>query len=632
MQKDLNSLLQETLKTFWKYAEFKPIQQESIQSVISGKDTLLLLPTGGGKSLCYQLPALVLEGTCLVISPLLALIKDQVNALKRIGIDAGFVTSEMEDIEIETVLHRCRDGYIKILYVSPERLTNPYFLQKLEEIKVSFIAVDEAHCITEWGQDFRPSYKNIKPFREHVKNVPIIALTATATKKVAQEIEEKLGLQNPNIFRKSYKRNNIQIIIDEITDKYQRIAEYLRFSNQSGIIYTRTRKEAEELSKFLLSRGITNQDFFHAGLNSSIKNAKQKKWLSSSNHVLIATNAFGMGIDKENVRFVIHFNTPASLENYYQEIGRAGRDHLSSQAILLWNDQELQSFTAILQNQIPNKNEFLKVISAIYSKYFVAEGEKLNKTFSFNLNAIQQRTQISVSKIKNILTFLNNQEIIYYNFMPGKSSLELNISLHEIEGLHPKISYFLETLIRNLTGLSSGKVYFKMSALSQKLRIDEVLLKTKFRELEGSGLITFVDGTESTIKFITERNTKALSGMWWNLFLQIQKSKLQKWEEMKFFLTDKDYCKMRLILSYFGEKQIQDCGLCSICESKNTEVFGSRLADKILETLKQSPATVEELSFKLNYPERNKILENLILLLDAEKIKMQNFRTYTLNK
>lgn len=631
MQKDLDSLLQETLKTFWNYTEFKPIQKESIHSVITGIDTLLLLPTGGGKSLCYQLPALVLEGTCLVISPLLALIKDQVNALKSIGIDAAYVTSEMEDLEIETVLHRCRDGYIKILYVSPERLTNPYFLQKLEEIKVSFIAVDEAHCITEWGQDFRPSYKNIKPFRERIKNVPIIALTATATKKVALEIEEKLGLQNPNIFRRSYKRANIQIIIDEITDKYQRIAEYLKFSNQSGIIYTRTRKEAEKLSKFLHSRGISNQDFFHAGLHPSIKNAKQKKWLSSSNQVLIATNAFGMGIDKENVRFVIHFNTPASIENYYQEIGRAGRDHLPSQAILFWNDQELSNFTTMLQNQIPNKNEFLKVISAIYSKYFVAEGEKLDKTFSFNLNAIQQRTQVSVSKIKNILTFLNNQEIIYYNFMPGKSSLELNISLREIEELHPKISYFLETLIRNLTGLSSGKVYFKMNALSQKLRIDEVLLKTKFRELQDNGFITFVDGTESTIKFITERNTKALGGMWWNLFLQIQKSKLQKWAEMKFFLTDKEYCKMRLILSYFGEKQIQNCDLCNICESKNTEVFGSQLADKILEALKQSPATVEELSFKLNYPERNKILENLILLLDAEKIKMQNFRTYTLN-
>lgn len=631
MQTDLQALAYKGLEQFWGYQEFNELQKESILSIINGRDTLVLLPTGAGKSLCYQLPAIILEGTCLVISPLLALIREQVNSLKRRGIEAEYISSEMDEIDIDRVFNYCNEGLTKILFVSPERLTNSYFIKRIEDVQISFIAVDEAHCISEWGQDFRPSYKNIKPFREHIKNVPIIALTATATQKVILEITSKLNLQNPEIFQKSFRRDNIKIIINQISDKYQYLLDFMKYNNNAGIVYTRTRKEAEELCNYLQKSGIKNVDFFHAGLSAKEKNIKQNRWQNSNHEVLISTNAFGMGIDKNNVRFVIHFNPTNSIENYFQEIGRAGRDGLESIALMLWNEQELHQFDNILKSQIPNKNEYLRVVSTLYTQHLIAEGEKSDHTFQFNIQNLQEKTKVSRSKIKNILTFLNNNEVIYYNSTPSKSSLVLKISISEIDDLASKDSYFLELLIRNLPGLSSGKVYFSIENLSQKIGIDTALIKNRIKELQDKNYLSFVDGSLASIRFITERNTKVIENYWWNLFVQIQKNKLQKWEEMKFFVTDQDYCKMKLILSYFGEKNVNDCGICYVCKRKKEKTFGNQLSYKILEELKQAPASVEELCYKLSYTKKEKILETLILLLDSEKIKMKDFRTYTIN-
>ena len=365
--KEFEKLKYETLKYFWGYDSFRDSQEDIINSIISCKDTLALLPTGAGKSLCYQLPALIQPGTCIVISPLVALMRDQVSQLKKRGIEAEFLSSELEEAEAETIYNNCKDGLTKLLYVSPERLTNAQFLQNIEEVEISFIAVDEAHCISEWGQDFRPSYQNIKTFKEQFKDVPCLALTATATLKVLTEIQSKLGLKNPNVFQKSFRRNNLNIVIEEISDKYLRIYDILRLNQKSGIIYTRTRKEAEELTYFLNSKGISNVDFFHAGISPKEKMAKQKKWINSQINSMFTTKAFGMGIDKDNVSFVIHFSPSASIENYYQEIGRAGRDGHQSFAFMFWNQQELNNFDQILANQIPTKKEFTAIVSYIYS-------------------------------------------------------------------------------------------------------------------------------------------------------------------------------------------------------------------------------------------------------------------------
>ncbi|RZJ42608.1 MAG: ATP-dependent DNA helicase RecQ, partial [Chryseobacterium sp.] len=319
---DFQELKNKTLKHFWGYDTFRDSQGDIIDSVIRGNDTLVLLPTGAGKSLCYQLPALLQEGVCLVISPLLALMKDQVNQLKSKGIEAEYLSAELDDFDAEVIYNRCKDGLTKLLYVSPERLTNFHFVQQIEEIQLSFIAVDEAHCISEWGQDFRPSYQNIKDFRKNNPEITCLALTATATPKVLEEIKNKLELNKPNIFQRSFKRDNIKIFSEEISDKYQRIFNILKYAKESGIIYVRTRKDAELLTEFLHRNKINNVDYYHAGLTTKEKNERQNSWNNSDQNVLISTNAFGMGIDKDNVRFVIHFSPSQSIENYYQEIGR----------------------------------------------------------------------------------------------------------------------------------------------------------------------------------------------------------------------------------------------------------------------------------------------------------------------
>ena len=628
---DFEKLKQQTLKHFWGYDTFRDSQEEIINSIIEGKDTLALLPTGGGKSLCYQLPALILEGTCIVVSPLLALMKDQVYQMKSIGIEAEYLSSELDEFDAEVIFNRCKDGLTKLLYISPERLTNRLFLQNLEEIQISFIAVDEAHCISEWGQDFRPSYQHIKAFRDNLEKIPCMALTATATPKVLQEIQLKLNLKNPLIVQKSFRRNNLIIISDQISDKYERVKNLLKYNNSSGIIYVRTRKEAEELTSFLHRNQITNVDFFHAGIPVKEKNAKQNLWLQSQNQVLISTNAFGMGIDKDNVRFIVHFSPAASIENYYQEIGRAGRDGADSYAFLMWNEQELKNFDQILINQIPSKSEFQNIVSYLYSTFQIAENDLPENVFQLHIQRIQKFTKVSLAKIRNVLNFLHHQEIIFYNYQNSLSSLELKIAPEEIDLLPKKDSYFIELLLRNLSGLTTHKIMFSEKSFSNKIESDPHLVKERLREMQHKGYLDYIDGAQSSVKFLKHRDQRAIEGKYWNLFAQIQKNKIQKWEEMKFFVENKDFCKMKLILSYFGEKNVKNCGHCSVCQKQKETVFGRDISKEILETLKLSPANVEEISIKLNYFAKENILENLIHLLDAGKVKMLNFRTYCYN-
>ncbi len=629
-QQDFQKLKSETLKYFWGHDSFRDSQEEIIDSIINEKDTLVLLPTGAGKSLCYQLPALFKEGTCLVVSPLLALMKDQVSQLKSRGIEAEYLSSELDEYDAEAIYNRCKEGLTKLLYISPERLTNTQFLQNIDIIDLSFIAVDEAHCISEWGQDFRPSYQNIKNFRKNNPDIPCIALTATATPKVLEEIKIKLELKNPQVFQKSFRRENIKIFTEEVSDKFQRIFDILKYTQESGIIYVRTRKEAELLTEFLHKKQMTHVDFFHAGLTAKEKNRKQSEWNTSNRNVLISTNAFGMGIDKDNVRFVIHYSPSPSIENYYQEIGRSGRDGKSSFAFLLWNEQELSNFDQILKNQIPGKDEFIRIVTYLYSIFQVAEYELPEKSFQLNIRGIQNFTRLSSAKIKNVLNFLHNQELIYHNDHKSLSSLQLLIKPEEIELLPRKDAYFIELMLRTVSGITTHKVLFSEQQVSNKIGVGIPLIKERLKELQQKNYLEYVDGALSSIKFLKARDERAIKGIYWNLFQHIQKNKVQKWEEMKFYLGNKKHCKMKLILAYFGEKDTKSCGRCSVCQKNKQSVFGKNIGAQIVNILSKQPCTIEELSIRLSFHPKENILENLIFLLDSGKIKMLNFRTYTI--
>lgn len=627
---ETSRIIYHTLKEFWGFSDFRDAQEEIIQTVISGKDAIVLLPTGGGKSMCYQLPALVMQGACLVISPLLALMKDQVAQLKSMGIEAEYLSSELDELQEEEIYSSCMDGITKLLYISPERMKNSNFIKRVEEIQLSFVAVDEAHCISEWGQDFRPSYQYIKNFREQFAGIPCLALTATATPKVLQDIKQKLGFTDLLVFQKSFRRDNIQIFCDEVGDKYSHVYNLLKHINSSGIVYTRTRREAEQLSAFLQARNMKNVDFFHAGLSGQEKNMRQTQWQKSSNSVLISTNAFGMGIDKDNVRFVIHFSPPASLENYYQEIGRAGRDDEDSYAFLLWNLQELSDLDEAFKNQIPNKTEFLKVVSNLYSTCMVAENELPEKVFEVHLSKIQKFTGTSTAKIKNVLNFLHNQELIYFNTSRTLSSLELKFEVRDLESLPKKDSYFMELLLRSIDGLATHKVQVSEAQLCKKLSVDALQLKERLREIHNKEYIEYLDGSLDSIRFLKPREDRTFSGKWWNLFEQIQKNKLLKWEEMKFYTQNKEFCKMKLILSYFGEKNSDDCGNCYVCTRKDSSTKQRDTESQILEILAQKPSTLDDLAIVLHFHERDLLQEQLIFLLELGKIKMLDFKTYTL--
>ncbi len=622
-------LIYRTLNDFWGYDEFRASQKDIILSVIQGKDTLALLPTGGGKSLCYQLPALVLEGVCLVVSPLLALMKDQILTLQALGIEAELLSSELDEFEEEAVYNRCKEGVIKILYVSPERFQNPLFLRNIQDIHVSFLAVDEAHCISEWGSDFRPSYQNIKNFRQEFKKVPCLALTATATDKVVDEIAMKLGLHQPKIFRKSFRRDNLSIITENTSDKYQRILNFLKQNPAAGIIYARTRREAEDLSQYLKSHQFPNVDFYHAGLAANEKEKLQKKWIASQFHVLVSTNAFGMGIDKDNVRFVIHLSPSSTLENYYQEIGRAGRNGEEAITLLLWNEQELQHIDETFQNQIPAKSEYQKILTFLYSMFQVADHDLPERTFSLEIQRLRDLTKLSAAKIRNILNFLHNQELIFYKNSGSASTIQSFVKPEELEQLSASDAYFIEVLFRNLPGLAIQKVYFSDASFCAKNNFDIQTFKTRLKQMQKAGYLEYLDGGQQAIRFLKPRNDRYLYGQYWALFNTIQKNKLRKWEENKFFVRDSDFCKMKLILTYFGESATENCGKCSVCRKRNQSP--KKLSSEIITQLGSKPMTLEEMTARLNFHPKEKVSETLIFLLDIGKIKMLNYRTYMLN-
>ncbi len=606
-------------------------QEAIIESILSGKDTFALLPTGGGKSICYQLPALMLQGTCIVISPLLALMKDQIQNLQEKKISAYLISSEQGIEEQIAILESVRNENIKLLYISPERITSKSFLQQIQQIPISFIAVDEAHCISEWGNDFRPSYQNIASFRKTF-NVPILALTATATPLVQKEISEKLQLLKPNIFKNSFRRSNLSIQCIQTENKLAYLIYKLSKKQGSKIVYVRTRQEAEYISETLKAEQF-NIQYFHAGLSQTEKNKRQENWMKSNTQTLVATNAFGMGIDKNDVCLIVHFSPSYSLENYYQEIGRAGRNGDFAEAILLYNDFDFAEMKGKLWQTIPTKDEYEAIIKKLYNQYQIGIGDLPEVPLQFDENKFATKHKISFGKVKTIVEYLHNNQILYWEKDKSQSRIRIKLTAAQLDFINKNDAYALEEISRKLEGVFNTLISYNDEFLRKNLHqtqeeYDEML--QRFLHLD---YIEYFNGSQKYIRFLQARDDYYVLKRLWHPFHRFNQYKIQKLKELKFYIQTNNYCRMRLILGYFGEQTKENCGNCDYCNRSNENKHKPlKHSERILLELKKSSKTLEELEF--SFPEVDKffLIDCLQELLEQEKIRMKNYRTYELKE
>jgi ATP-dependent DNA helicase RecQ len=486
------------LKKHWGYDSFRPLQEDIINSILSNKDTLALLPTGGGKSICFQIPGLVIGGTCLVVSPLIALMNDQVQNLKNKGISAVAITSSMNLKEIDIALNNAAYGHVQFLYVSPERIENETFRQRLSYLPIGLIAIDEAHCISQWGYDFRPSYLKIAELRAYFPNVNIIAVTASATKEVVEDIQLKLEFKNQNVFRQSFERKNIRYVVQLEENKYERLLKVIHNIGGSGIVYVRNRKKTEEISKWLFQNKIS-ASFYHAGINSNERATIQQNWIENKSQVIVATNAFGMGIDKPDVRFVVHLDLPESLEAYFQEAGRAGRDEKPAYAILLCNNFDVVSLKEQYEQKTPSIEQIKQSYQAIFNFYQipVESGEGLSVSFdieeitrNYNLKPITLFNSVKCLEKEGYVSFLDS------GFEPSKVMMVMGKDdLYNYQIKYPKYEPLIKVLLRSYGGLYEQYVQIKEKDVAYRAKVSEDELKKQLENLATQGVISFIPQT-----------------------------------------------------------------------------------------------------------------------------------------
>lgn len=622
------------LKKYWNHDTFREPQDKIIQSVLEGKDTFALMPTGGGKSVCFQIPSMMKDGICLVISPLVALMKDQVANLAKRDIKAIALTGGISTSELSDLLDNCRFGNYKFLYLSPERLQADWIIERIKELPINLVAVDEAHCVSQWGHDFRPAYLKISALKKHLPNVPFLALTASATQRVQEDIIAQLGLKDPIIFKKSFARENIAHMVFETEDKLRRIQQILTKNPEPSIIYVRNRKSCHDIAHQLQSLGYT-ATFYHGGLKEKEKEANMQAWIKEKVQVIIATNAFGMGIDKPNVRTVIHIQLPENLENYYQEGGRAGRDGKKSFAVLLVSPSDVD----IAKNQfievLPDKKSLKEVYLRLNSFLQIAYGEGIDQTFPFNFNEFCQRYKLPVIKTYNALQFLDRQGIMTLSQeFTEKVTLQFIIPSKEViryVSLNPADEETILVILRNYSGIFDMETSLNTSLITKKAKISEQELLNLLQRLQHKGLITYrSSGNDSSITFNEVREDEHTINRI-SKFLENQNEiKTRQFESVVNYITNTTKCKSRLILDYFDEKENSDCGICSYCITKNKTIKSPLdIANAILDLLKDIALDSKELEQKLDLTPQETVF-SLQLLLEHNKIKINTNNKYTL--
>lgn len=617
------------LRKYWGYHHFRPLQYEIIESVLQKKDTLALLPTGGGKSITYQVPALVNEGLCIVVTPLIALMKDQVEKLKQKQIKAIAIYSGMSREEIDIALDNCIYGDFKFLYCSPERLGTDIFRSRVHLMKVNLIAVDEAHCISMWGYDFRPSYLKIAQLRDLLPEAPVLALTATATPQVADDIMQSLRFKEKNILRKSFERKNLVYVVRESEDKKAHLLKIFQAIKGSGIVYVRNRNRTSEIADFLKKNGIV-ADFYHAGLPIAERDKKQEAWQRNRTRIMVATNAFGMGIDKPDVRIVVHYDLPDCIESYYQEAGRAGRDENKAYAVLLYNKNDRVNIEKRIEANFPDIKTIKNIYNALGNYLQIPYGAGKYMAYDFNLYDFAATYRLNLQTAFSSLKILEQQGYI-------ELSDELNIpskihflvsrdDLYKFQVANISFDGFIKLLLRSYEGLFTTYVGISEETLAKRANISVEHVYTYLNKLKTAGIINYIPRRTNPVVVYTEERLedKALH-IGYEQYMQRKKVYTEKIEAMLHYAESTLHCRSEILLHYFGEKNTTRCGQCDVCLSRNELDMSKYEFDLMIEEIKkllaQQPHTIDDIVQQLNsrfQPE--KLIRLIRWLLDHGKI------------
>lgn len=625
---------------YWGYSSFRSMQEEIILSTLEGKDTLALLPTGGGKSICYQVPGLAMDGLCLVVSPLIALMKDQVENLKKRGVKAAAIHSGMHAREIAIAIDNSIYGDLKFLYVSPERLSSESFRQNLKKMKINLLAVDESHCISQWGYDFRPPYLQIVEIRPLIGNAPVLALTATATPGVIDDIQEKLSFREKHVLRKSFERKNLSYVVFREEDKGGRLMKIISNVKGSGIVYVRNRRKCREVSEFLNSNGI-KATYYHAGLEQRIREHRQEEWMQDRKQVIVATNAFGMGIDKPGVRFVVHFDLTDSLEAYFQEAGRAGRDSKRAYAVLLYEEADIKNAKQNLATSYPEPEVIRAVYNGLGNYFQVPVGSGREQRFDFDISDFATQYRMNAATVFSALKILEKEGLLLLGTeLENPSRIMFNIGHNELYTFqveNPGYDAFIKLILRSYGGVFSEFTRINEKEIAKRANIKEEKVEQLLRKLHSLKLLTYVPAASKPQLLLVQDRIDAkelrLSGEHYG---QRKKNALKRLQSVLDYIQSTKHCRSQLLLEYFGETRTQRCGICDVCLDRNkinvSEMEFNKILEKIKPALKEKPQALNELLFIAREFPEDKVINVVMWLVDNEKLDVTEAQRYTWRK